>query len=140
MRAWRDIYPVSWTAVQETVPAERRIAFRSVDPPALARSEPQDGATDAGGFGVQRGFNVPMDTESVEERLKNAERSKLHPTQKPVSVLLPLIETFCPPEGLVLDPFAGSGSTLVAAKMLGRRYLGIEIDPAYAEIARDRLA
>ncbi len=48
---------------------ERRIAFRTVDPPALARSEPQDGATDAGRFGVQLGFNVPMNTDSVEERL-----------------------------------------------------------------------
>jgi site-specific DNA-methyltransferase (adenine-specific) len=66
--------------------------------------------------------------------------NKLHPTQKPLSVLLPLVETFCPPGGLVLDPFAGSGSTLVAARMLGRRYLGIELDPAYCAIARRRLA
>jgi adenine-specific DNA-methyltransferase len=66
--------------------------------------------------------------------------NKLHPTQKPLSVLLPLVETFCPPNGLVLDPFAGSGSTLVAAKMLGRHYLGIELDPEYCAIARDRLA
>jgi adenine-specific DNA-methyltransferase len=66
--------------------------------------------------------------------------NKLHPTQKPLSVLLPLIETFCPPDGLVLDPFAGSGSTLVAAKMLGRHYLGIELDPEYCAIAKRRLA
>jgi adenine-specific DNA-methyltransferase len=66
--------------------------------------------------------------------------NKLHPTQKPLSVLLPLIETFCPTDGLVLDPFAGSGSTLVAAHMLGRSYLGIEIDPAYHAIASERLA
>lgn len=65
--------------------------------------------------------------------------NKLHPTQKPVSVLLPLIETFCRAGGLVLDPFAGSGSTLLAAKMLGRRYLGIELDPEYCALARQRL-
>jgi len=53
--------------------------------------------------------------------------NKLHPTRKPLSVLLPLVETFCPAQGTVLDPFSGSGSSLVAAKSLGRSYLGIRI-------------
>jgi DNA modification methylase len=65
--------------------------------------------------------------------------NKLHPTQKPLSVLLPLVETFCPPGGLVLDPFAGSGSSLVAARMLGRAYFGVELDAKYHAIAKDRL-
>jgi len=63
----------------------------------------------------------------------------LHPTQKPTQVLTPLIEAFCPKHGLVLDPFAGSGSTLKAAQETGRRWLGIELDARYFEIARDRL-
>lgn len=46
----------------------------------------------------------------------------------------------CPPEGLVLDPFAGSGTTLVVAQRLGRRYLGIDINPDYCQMARRRLA
>jgi adenine-specific DNA-methyltransferase len=65
--------------------------------------------------------------------------NKLHPTQKPLSVLLPLVETFSQPGGLVLDPFAGSGSSLVAAKMLGRNFLGIELDSNYHAIAKQRL-
>ena len=65
--------------------------------------------------------------------------NKLHPTQKPVSALLPLIDTFCEPQGLVLDPFTGSGSTLLAARTLGRSYLGIELDPTYHAIASERL-
>jgi site-specific DNA-methyltransferase (adenine-specific) len=65
--------------------------------------------------------------------------NKLHPTQKPVSVLLPLVETFSPAQGTVLDPFAGSGSTLIAAKMLGRGYIGIELDLKYHAIATRRL-
>ena len=65
--------------------------------------------------------------------------NKLHPTQKPLCVLLPLIETFSTPEGLVLDPFSGSGSTLLAAHMLGRSYLGIELDAKYHAIASQRL-
>lgn len=66
--------------------------------------------------------------------------NKLHPTQKPLSVLLPLVETLSAPEGAVLDPFAGSGSSLLAAKTLGRRYLGIEMDAGYHAIACKRLA
>jgi DNA modification methylase len=54
--------------------------------------------------------------------------NKLHPTQKPLSVFLPLVETFSPAQGTVLDPFAGSGSSLLAAKTLGRDYIGIELD------------
>jgi len=57
--------------------------------------------------------------------------NKLHPTQKPLSVLRPLIEAFCPEGGIVLDPFAGSGSSLLAAALLGRNYLGIELDAEY---------
>jgi DNA modification methylase len=65
--------------------------------------------------------------------------NKLHPTQKPLSVLLPLVETFSAPSSLVLDPFTGSGSTLLAAKRLGRSYLGIELDAEYHAIASRRL-
>lgn len=63
-----------------------------------------------------------------------------HPTQKPLAVLKPLIETFSAPGDIVLDPFAGSGSTLLAAKQLGRSYIGVERDAAYHAIARKRLA
>jgi len=65
--------------------------------------------------------------------------NKLHPTQKPVGSLKPLIEAFCPAGGVVLDPFAGSGSTLVAAKETGRQYLGIELDRRHWATAQRRL-
>jgi site-specific DNA-methyltransferase (adenine-specific) len=64
----------------------------------------------------------------------------LHPTQKPVSVLFPLIETYSGPQATVLDPFTGSGSSLLAAKMLGRNYIGVELDVKYHAIACKRLA
>ena len=66
--------------------------------------------------------------------------NKLHPTQKPLSVLTPLLKTFSAPGNLVLDPFSGSGSTLLAAKQLGRDYVGIELDAGYHAIATRRLA
>ena len=55
----------------------------------------------------------------------------LHPTQKPVESLLPLIKAYSRPHEIVLDPFAGSGSTGVAAERLGRRFLLIEKDAGY---------
>jgi DNA modification methylase len=65
--------------------------------------------------------------------------NKLHPTQKPIDALKPLIAAFCPTAGVVLDPFAGSGSTLAAAKALGRRYIGFEIDAGHHRTAVARL-
>jgi len=67
-------------------------------------------------------------------------RRGLHPTEKPVGILVPLITYACPPNGTVLDPFAGSGSTLEAARLAGRQAIGIEIDERYAERAAQRLA
>jgi DNA modification methylase len=64
--------------------------------------------------------------------------NKFHPTQKPVSSLTPLVNPFSKPGDLVLDPFCGSGSTLVAAAMSGRRYLGIELSSDYCDTARRR--
>ncbi|MFD0902365.1 DNA-methyltransferase [Actinomadura sediminis] len=64
----------------------------------------------------------------------------IHPTEKPLGILTPLIEYACPPGGLVVDPFAGSGSTLEAARLTGRRAIGIEAHEPYAEAAAKRLA
>ena len=66
--------------------------------------------------------------------------NKRPPTQKPTAILRPFIESYCPAEGTVLDSFAGSGSTLVAAKRLGRSYIGIEIDAKCHSVATRRLA
>ena len=66
--------------------------------------------------------------------------ARLHPTQKPTEVMARLVEMLCPPGGLVIDPFAGSGTTGVACVQTGRRFIGIELDPGYADIARARIA
>jgi site-specific DNA-methyltransferase (adenine-specific) len=64
----------------------------------------------------------------------------IHPTEKPLGILDPLIRYACPPGGLVLDPFAGSGSTLDAARQCGRRAIGIEAHEPYIEAAARRLS
>ncbi|MAS14641.1 MAG: DNA methylase [Nitratireductor sp.] len=66
--------------------------------------------------------------------------NKLHPTQKPVEALTPLIEAFTKPGDIVLDPFSGSGSTLAAAQQLGRNWIGVELDSRHHETASRRLA
>lgn len=66
-------------------------------------------------------------------------RDPHHPTQKPVAVLRRLIELATDPGDLVLDPFMGVGSTGVAAVGLDRRFIGMELDPAYAAAAQTRV-
>lgn len=66
--------------------------------------------------------------------------NKHHPTQKSIHVLKPLIEAFSKPGHVVLDPFAGSGSTCVAAHRTGRNYIGIELDAKHHGTAGRRLA
>ncbi|MFY1829116.1 DNA-methyltransferase [Myxococcus fulvus] len=66
-------------------------------------------------------------------------RQRTHPTEKPVALLAHLLTKSCPAGGLVLDPFAGSGSTLVAAQQLGLRAVGVELDERYCEAAARRL-
>ncbi len=76
---------------------------------------------------------------SGRERLKENGR-KAHPTQKPESLLYRVILASTEVGGLVLDPFFGSGTTGAVAKKLGRRYIGIEREAAYAKLAENRLA
>lgn len=64
----------------------------------------------------------------------------IHPTEKPVGLLDPMIRYVCPPGGTVLDPGAGSGATAVAARLSGRRAVLIEVDEKYCERIVQRLA
>ena len=66
-------------------------------------------------------------------------RDRVHATQKDVAGMMRMVEQFTDPDDLVLDTHCGSGSTGVACLRLGRRFIGIEIDPAMAETARERL-
>lgn len=66
-------------------------------------------------------------------------KDRHHETQKPLSLMIELVELFSDPGELVWDPYCGSGTTGVACLLTGRRFLGHEMQPRYAEIARDRL-
>lgn len=65
--------------------------------------------------------------------------SGCHPTQKPIRLMQSLIELATQEEQIVLDPFCGSGSTLVAAKLLNRKFIGYELNKEYYSVAEERL-
>ena len=74
------------------------------------------------------------------ERLRNGAGDKLHPTQKPEALLRRILLAASRAGDVVLDPFFGTGTTGAVAKRIGRRWIGIERDPAYADAALARIA
>ena len=86
-------------------------------------------------------INLSLDVSSVIEFSKKVEKNAFntHPTIKPVKLIEYLIEIFSRPGQMVLDPFLGSGTTSVAAKNTDRKSIGIEINPNYVKIAKQRL-
>lgn len=72
--------------------------------------------------------------------LMAVEKGRQHPTQKPVELLKWCLGLIPPPADLILDPFMGSGTTGVAAVKLGRKFIGIEIEPQYFDIACRRIS
>src|SRR5688572_21054481 len=87
---------------------------------------------------VRSDWTIPLCT--GEERLKGRDGKKIHPTQKPEALLARVILSSSRPGDLILDPFSGTGTTGAAAKRLGRQFIGIERDPAYAAAAEARIS
>lgn len=88
---------------------------------------------------LEVGYN-PKDIWSISRlHRQHAERAD-HPTQKPLELIERMVLASCPPGGLVLDPFAGSGTTAVACARSGRACITYEINPDYVTIAQQRVA
>ena len=101
--------------------------------------------TKRGGLGTNYGEDKGAVTESNGERYPlsvlsfKRDKEKLHPTQKPVSLCEYLIRTYTNEKDIILDNCMGSGTTGVAAKKLKRKFIGIEIEKEYFEIAKNRI-
>lgn len=124
--AWAEVYhatPTTQDAVKRVIRTKRR-------PTHTGHIEATPYVSEDGGPRLMRSV---LEVRSMHGRA-------LHPTEKPVGILAPLIEYACPPGGLILDPFAGSGSTAVAARLTGRRAVLIEADERYCELIANRLA
>ncbi len=93
-----------------------------------------------------RGKNATYNNIGYNEQLKTfryanpSSKQRFHPTEKPVDLLERLVKIHSKENDIVLDCFAGSGSTLVACKKLGRRFIGIELSEEYCAIARNRIS
>ena len=123
--AWGDVYKAPVTTMDAT-----RRAIRGQTPPAhLGGYGTSTYSTEEGGPRLMRSVIYA----------RSSHGSAIHPTQKPLKVVMPLIEYSCPPGGLILDPFAGSLTTAVAAKRLGRRCIAIEREWIYVEQGVERL-
>ncbi len=102
----------------------------------LGVRNPDNSYSDSGG--ASRFFYVAKS--SKKDRSSNGIVNNIHPTCKPTKLMEYLIKLVCPPGGIVLDPFMGSGTTGVAAKSLGVEFIGIELSEEYLEIANRRIA
>ena len=124
--AWETLYK----RVPETMDATRRTVRRKEKPAHHL------GARQASHYVSEDGG--PRKMRSV-IYARSCHGSAVHPTQKPVDIVRPLCEYSCPPAGVVLDPFMGSGTTAAVARRNGCRAIGIELNADYCQLAANRL-
>lgn len=127
--------------LRTTAPEVRKL--RSYVSPCNVARKPVHRRAPSKGFGVHTyvpDADGPM-AGTIIEAARNKPAEKVgHPTQKAEAVMVPPVLWSSEPGGLVLDPFAGSGTTGVVAVRHGRQFVGIELSPTYAEMARKRIA
>lgn len=126
---YRGKWVTVWKAPQTTPDARRRKVSRKERPPHTGHIETSTYVSEDGGPRLQRSVMY----------VRSCHGHADHETQKPEGILRPLIAYSCPPGGVVLDPFGGSGTTALVARELGRKSVLIELNPTYAELAARRL-
>ncbi len=126
MLAWKQVgfYPVGHIVFKKHYPSSRRFLKRIHESAYL----------------LAKGNPVLPGRELPDVLHWQYSGNELHPNQKPLTVIRPLVTAFSKPNDIVLDPFCGSGTTAAAARDTGRRFIGIEKDSEYYDIAKQRLA
>jgi len=104
--------------------------------PKASVKEKEAGLEDRDQGVTDDGRQTPIDNPYQRGKTK---RRNTHPTVKPLDLMRFCVRLITPADQVVLDPFAGSGSTLIAAGLEGREYFGIELDPDHVRIAQARL-
>jgi site-specific DNA-methyltransferase (adenine-specific) len=123
---WASIYKSIVTTPDEV----KRQVRRKQRPPHMGHAEASSFVSEDGGPRIMRSVIYARNCHGYAE----------HPTQKPTAILSPLIEYSSPPNGTVYVPFAGVGSELEAARVLGRKAVGVEINEQFCEKAAKRLS
>jgi site-specific DNA-methyltransferase (adenine-specific) len=122
-------YQGAWGSIHHETPvtndATARTVRRKFKPPQWGELKGSQYASEDGGPRLMRSVIA----------VRSMHGQAIHRTQKPGGLLEPMIAYACPPGGLLIDPFAGSCSSLVVARMTGRRAIGIELREAQAEVA-----
>jgi len=131
-------YRGEWSSLHHETPREQNYGRRVSLPVRKGRSEYVHGAIAQDVSWVDDGTRLSRSVVKV-AGIRQGQRTGTHPTEKPTGILEPLIAYACPPGGTVLDVFAGSGSTLDAARRLGRKAVGVEASEAYCEVIVNRL-
>lgn len=123
--------------------ASRFVHVFQPDSPLLAYPKPTRGERDAGCYELEDGtrhrVRIGGGGLSDDPRWGPVTAKNIHKTVKPLELMLHLVKLCCPPNGTVLDPFTGSGTTGRAARLLGMDFLGIELEEPSLEIARARI-
>jgi modification methylase len=136
---WRKTNPMPNFRGRRFTNAHETLIWATRDPNAKGYTFNYE-ALKAGNDGVQMRSDWTLPLCTGEERLKGRDGKKLHPTQKPESLLARVILSSSRPDDLVLDPFSGTGTTGAVARRLGRRFIGVERDSDYAKAAEKRIA
>ncbi len=129
-----------WCCPNNKSPQSRRGFKQTWEPILFYRRDDSDKQITIGGGEWGKGLtDFDHHVAAVPQENFNDENMKQHPAQKPVSVMLWLVNTLTEPGELVCDPFCGSGTTGIAAMQLGRRFHGIDTGKDYLEIAKGRI-
>ena len=119
--------------------AEFRMKIRDIHAPAFGGQEGgRKTQLEKQGFTIIRIFGNELKRDVIENSVETIKNCP-HPAVYPESIIRELVKLLTREEDVVLDPFVGSGTTAVACKKLGRKYIGLDINPEYCEYARERL-
>jgi len=139
--SWQNLKVIADELERLGLSVKRPIVIRKTNPMPVNRNRLFTNSFEFGLWAISGTlwtFNRRGDYETGYFECKNNGVTR-HPTEKQVETMYALIMVLSNPNDLILDPFCGSGTTCVAAKMLGRRYIGIDISPEYCKIAQERL-
>ncbi len=138
---WRAIVDAGWQFHEELVWVKDSMVLGHSDyhfrhEPILYGYAPGEGRSGRGKHAGSRWFGNHSQTSVLE--FDRPKRSEEHPTMKPVALVAAMLANSTPVGGGVMDPFSGSGSTIIAAEQLGRRSYAMDIDPRYVAVAIER--